>query len=754
MFTCETTDKPELIISSLGSTYITSLVVHTCDKVTVLNGSFAGVVLVERLSFIAIGRLYFEPYAFKDILQSPRQLVIDECTIPSLAPVAFAGLSHIDHLWFRNSRIDVIATESFHHLTNIDYIYFHRTKIGRIERRAFSKMYQIDHLYFKDAVEIGTIESEAFAGSRVDEFIWDGVRVHSAHATFLLNFDAEDTILKNSSLFLVPGIRIEEQQKLIERCLVEACNFNIMSPYEMGCVVLEVTSSTIRRIGPVTEDKDPPAVYSPDPSISTSLNSILFSNCTIGSIDSAAFTNYSLSILSFNHSTIGSLQPKSIHRSRIDRLGFQGSVLKVIASSAVRSSRITQFDVDSMEIDEIGSACIDSSTIGKLRILSSKISRMNESVFKDSELKECRMDGTRVLRMHSEAFYGNNQIASLIVTANDLSTSSSSPSLISPSAHPTSFLLANNTLDCSPTDCSTNSFLLNSPKHSPLLYQISSNRCRPPLQNPCTTARNVNLEDVGLTCRVSGIVADCACSSAHASVPISLALDFNVSIVIIGDCEQLRIDQTDQSFSQIYVFRTSQLMVHRLPSSLKVLKIFHSTVSLLKPLFGPKVGGAQDWQISHSKIDRFGRHSLANLHLSHLKLQYTRVPFIPAHANWNSTIDTLIIENSYLESTARLFEISESLRMQNSIVFSSPRGLGTISSAQLQNNTLLECCSAYRNPEGLDTIEMDPRCDLFFYASRCFDEEQIGGRLSNHLPITSSTRRLRYLYILMLIIII
>ncbi|KAF1760524.1 hypothetical protein GCK72_008773 [Caenorhabditis remanei] len=147
---------------------------------------------------------------------------LETYTISSLAPVAFAGLSHIDHLWFRNSQIDVIAMEAFHYLTNIDYIYFHKTKIGRIERKAFSKMYQIDHLYFKESIEIGMIESEAFSGSQIDELIMDGVTIESAHDTSLLNIDSENTIMKNCSIYLVPRkeenvIEFDDEQKIIEK---------------------------------------------------------------------------------------------------------------------------------------------------------------------------------------------------------------------------------------------------------------------------------------------------------------------------------------------------------------------------------------------------------------------------------------------------------------------------------------------------------------------------------------------------------
>ncbi|KAF1760495.1 hypothetical protein GCK72_008744 [Caenorhabditis remanei] len=357
-----------------------------------------------------------------------------------------------------------------------------------------------------------------------------------------------------------------------------------MSPYKLGCNVLEITSSNIQRIGPVSRDIDTP-VFRPEAAITSSLNSIIFSNCSIGSLDSFSFTNYTLSILFFNHSTITSIKPRAIEKSRIKSLGFGESKIEIFNGSSINKSEIKAVDFDGMDIEMIESDWIYNSTIGKLGIRNSKIENIEKNVFKDSVFDEIEMNGNRIMMMESEAFYGDSQISTLSITGNDLTTSTPSPSLLSstsPSSHPTSFILANNTIDCSPSDCSTNSFLLNSPKHSPLLYQISNNRCRPPSQSPCVDPRSISIEEHGITCRISSLLADCACTASTSSLPSRFPIDSNISIVILGDCEHLTLDQKSAKFSQIYIFRTSKLLVMELPAALKVLKIFHSTVSMVR----------------------------------------------------------------------------------------------------------------------------------------------------------------------------
>lgn len=441
------------------------------------------------------------------------------------------------------------------------------------------------------------------------------------------------------------------------------------------------------------------------------------------------------------------MKTRTIEKSKISNFEFGGSTVKLCNSSSIDKSKIQNFEVSGAEIDRINSDWIQNSMIRKLKIRSSKIGKSEKNIFKDSVFEEVEIDGNRILMMDSETLHGDNQvsfltgrhvgelspyfdridhffnfqISTLRITGNDITTSRPSPSFLSssPQSHPSNFILANNTFDCLPNDCSTNSFLLNSPKHSPLLYKISSNRCRPPLENPCVEPRSISLEDHGITCRISSLVADCACLTEKSSIPSKFPLNYNISVVILGDCEHLTIDQKLADFTQIYIFRTTKLIVQRLPKSLKVLKIFHSTVTLEPSSF---LNFPQDWEVSNSKVEHLG---LSNLNISSLHLKFSRISHISAAKN--SKIKNLHIENCHLESTQHLFEISQTLQMHNSIIFSSPRGLGTISSAQLQNNTLLECCNL---------IELDSRCDLHFFGSRCVEEDDVS---TNHLPITSGS---------------
>lgn len=81
---------------------------------------------------------------------------------------------------------------------------------------------------------------------------------------------------------------------------------------------------------------------------------------------------------------------------------------------AVDKSKIGIFDLKSMEIELIKTDFISNSTIGKMRILSSKIEKIEKNIFKNARFERCEMDGNRVMAMDSEAFYGQNQVSSVV----------------------------------------------------------------------------------------------------------------------------------------------------------------------------------------------------------------------------------------------------------------------------------------------------------------------------------------------------
>ncbi|CAI5444453.1 unnamed protein product [Caenorhabditis angaria] len=474
---CDGAENPELIIASLGSSYITSLIVHSCEKVTILNGSFAGVVLVERLSFIGIAKLHFETSAFQDILQSPKQFVIDECEIPTISPNAFTGLSNIDHFWFRNSKIGEIMPEAFHKLTNLEYIYFHKTKIERIRRRGFSKMYQIRNLYFKQAIEIDNVEGFAFSDSQIDEIILDDTEIANTNPSFLKNIYSRTLKIENSSIFLENSPEIEDPREKsinnVENCAISRAKMNFIDFSSFGCLKIEIDSSKISRIAGRND------------SVQIHVEKIEFSNSTIDVLDQFAFSNLSLNTMIFEKVRISRISSLGFQKSKINELIFENSIIGAMESSAFKKSNIQKIEFQSMDISEIEAEAFDSMWISKMNFENSKIDRISNNIMKNVRIGELRIDGSRIHKLDDLAFFGENLIDTFTLTASDLSTpTSTSPKLLSPSHPPIHVTIANNTIDCH-VAANCNAFLLNPPQHKPLLWQIANNKCRPPARNLC-----------------------------------------------------------------------------------------------------------------------------------------------------------------------------------------------------------------------------------------------------------------------------
>uniref|UniRef100_A0A914R6M5 Uncharacterized protein n=1 Tax=Parascaris equorum TaxID=6256 RepID=A0A914R6M5_PAREQ len=98
------------------------------------------------LKLIAIRKVVIESWAFRGILRSPRELIIQESNLPRIPTNAFTGLSNLKHIWFRNCTITSIAANAFEYLSNVEYIYFRDATIVQLDNFAFSNESSVDFI--------------------------------------------------------------------------------------------------------------------------------------------------------------------------------------------------------------------------------------------------------------------------------------------------------------------------------------------------------------------------------------------------------------------------------------------------------------------------------------------------------------------------------------------------------------------------------------------------------------------------------
>lgn len=136
-----TSEKALRLASFKRIEYIAKVIIHSCDRLIIPKDTFAGISISDELRIIGVRHIDIEPWAFREMQRSPKQLTIRDSGLPTIRADTFAGISNVDHLWLRNVTVDVVESYAFRYMSNIDYFYFRESKINYIRTRAFCKFY-------------------------------------------------------------------------------------------------------------------------------------------------------------------------------------------------------------------------------------------------------------------------------------------------------------------------------------------------------------------------------------------------------------------------------------------------------------------------------------------------------------------------------------------------------------------------------------------------------------------------------------
>ncbi|KJH45881.1 hypothetical protein DICVIV_08075 [Dictyocaulus viviparus] len=720
-FRCDSSTFSKLVIPYLGGVYVASLTVHSCSTVFVANDSFSGVILSDRLEFSNIGRLTFEPYAFRNLLKSPKQLVIDKCSLPVVLPYTFTGLSHMEHFWFRNSTIHQLHTHAFYHLRHVNYLYFRDVTFHRIEQRAFGKcffagkMYSINHLFMGGTIRVNSSDRWLLAASFVDEVVLEGV-TGDIDESFIYDTNIRVVIVRDSTLSLrsrdamvtTSDETIQEQMKHYGAELhIINVNMNALTSALLRYFNrITISNCSIQNISPSTR------------SFTTSVHSnliVTISNTTIHSIDSYALANLSVFEFQFWKCRVKSLKRFAISGGRFERVRIEATRITSFDETIFADSYMNSLRITNVDITKIQQMAFHRSTIRKLEIVDTRIDILEKLAFSGSQIHALSLRRTTINNIEDNPFEHAEIIEVQIVGCHLAGIQARQ---LFSKLTPVRLQVINSSIDCDPNDCEANSMLLKSPRHE-LHWNFKGNSCRisNDLKNQHSTicTKPIIFRHSGITCRLSWMIADCVCSDTLSSVKLSA---INTTVIIIGDCEHLSITETN-SAKALYLFRIYRCDLVRVGEMLKALTIYHSNVVVYET-------------------------AIRNTHLSIIYLLYTNILKIAQNALYNVNIDELIVKNSimnwhplaFIESRIQQADIIESkiatitplvqivtdLRITNSILMNA-ESLSTMENLSLNNNTILCCCDDARGYCRANKTDLQ-NCAIHFGRFVCGESNQ------------------------------
>ncbi|CAJ0941451.1 unnamed protein product, partial [Mesorhabditis belari] len=353
---CENTINSKLGLVSLGNAFVRSLTVHSCAQVSIANDSFNGVVIADRLSLISIGRLLIEPQAFRGIAQAPQRLVIDRCHLPLLMTSTFSGLSHFEHLWFRNSSIGIVHEGAFEGVSDVGYVYFRDVRFDQLNSRAFSGITEIKHFYLRGNVEVKSGEHEIFHGSTIDEIVFDELT-----GKFDEGFLA-GVIQKDYTKIYIPRFR------------------ELPIPKKIFISIEKTKIETIE-----------PSAFS-----QMQFSNLTMIDTTISSIEKEAFSEIQADHIKFLNAHIGSISDSAFFAAKIEHLEFTKSSVAVWQKRSMNNCSVSTWLVHDTSFENIEEKAWIHAKFKNLEILHSHIGKIRPKVLRNSQVKSLTIRNSEI----------------------------------------------------------------------------------------------------------------------------------------------------------------------------------------------------------------------------------------------------------------------------------------------------------------------------------------------------------------------
>ncbi|KAK0417041.1 hypothetical protein QR680_012801 [Steinernema hermaphroditum] len=639
------TRKSRLVLEGIAGRFdfVESFVVHSCDHVVIPNDTFAGVSIEESLKLVGIGRIDFRPHAFRGIRLSPRHFVVQNAGVGRLPRHSFAGLEAVEHFWWRNVTVASVEALAFADVSRVEYVYFRDARIAHLHRHGFARMRAIGNFYLRGNIHVGRLGADIFDASQIAEVIFEDARVAASDDAHLVAFRGAriahlqllssrfDASYRNSP------VRSTYRKCFIEKLTVIGSHFDRISP-EALCEIATFENATIASLGPL---------HAPEAPLPYSATVVNFVHSHIGRIATGAFRSARVEQLRFEKSDIGVLARRAFENAAILRIVFADSSVADAGASEPPPFEGCRFGEVSFQRSFIrASTNLFARTIvtHKIDFKTTHFGALSDPLFID-----CRLGNLTVYDSDFSSLKGplaeNTTMDSFDIAksrfAQELPDDFFSAELATETR---SFQMRDSEVYCNPTACEKNALLLRPMIHD-LSWKFRRNRCSNAAESPCVELRVRDKK--GLACRQRHAIEECVCMG-----PVALGLPglrlppSNASILVLGDCRQITVTSEKGSRNaHVYLYRIEQLEVHSVAPNLRRLEVLHSNVVL--------EGGWQNRSLASvvlvdSNVRRIGARAFSGAHIERLVFNASQVGAVHSRAFENASVHSMRVVRSRL----------------------------------------------------------------------------------------------------------
>ncbi|VBB26241.1 unnamed protein product [Acanthocheilonema viteae] len=622
--------------------FIESLVIHSCDQVIISNDTFNNTVIQYAIKIIGVKNLKILSWAFRGIRKSPEQLFVQATTITYVPPNSFSELTHIKHIWFRNSTIELLATGAFSGLTDVNYIYFRDCLIRHIENGAFGSMRRIQHFFVRGNITIKLIGSAIFRNSTIGDVIFEDAHFN-APSDWFVGLKAANIQLINSIWNLnKDSSKFQNFRQKIGHFSINNSTIDLIALKAFrNAKMLTISNSMLKKITAlklldINAGREAEWITGTKKSMESVTEKLEIVGTTINRIATKAFVN------------LGKFKNLKIFRCRIDVIeknafqGFQSNEIRIdqtqidilsIASFAALS--VNLFSWHACNLTFISSMAFQGAKVQTLRFSRCHIKNIMKRTFDELEVDNLILLKTKIYRCEEQSFSGA-KVKKLVITGTKIM--SGTIDSIFRDFRPIYFHARKNLFDCNAMQCDTNSLLLDENVSLNLPWYFQGNQCLK--QEICR--QPPEWTSGGVFCKSYHFLAKCFCAnSKFAHVP-----DINSSILIIADCKTLDIDLAkNDKISSLHVFRTDALGITKIPVNLQIFEIFHTKIVKIerKAFLGLRM---EKIELISTQIELIASESFVNFQLSSFILRRSTVNYVQFHAFSNSSVKMLNVEKS------------------------------------------------------------------------------------------------------------
>uniref|UniRef100_A0A914VXV6 Uncharacterized protein n=1 Tax=Plectus sambesii TaxID=2011161 RepID=A0A914VXV6_9BILA len=678
------TSERALTLASFESIdYIAKVIIHSCDRLVIPKDTFAGLSISDELRIIGVRHIDIEPWAFREMQRSPKQIIIRDSGLSVLRADTFAGISNVEHLWLRNVTVDSIESYAFRHMSNIDYLYFRESKVNHIKTKAFSKMSNIRRLFLRGRMGIQSIGPFAFSDSSIDEVI------------------IEDATILTMNGFALSGMTVRQAQ--IVNCSVLASDMDIPADAEFP-----VQTAEHLHFFQTNFDRFSLSPFS-------NYSRIHLEHCRIEELIPAGQVHLrNVSIIKVKTTLInymrsyclaGAKDIKEIlvQDSAIDTIferAFEGAErLGVLAISETRMIQFNQHAFSNATFDEVifdrcamkalAHNCFGGLSAKRLELTGMKLDKVHGRAFKGAKVDQIVLHDCHFKVFEDHAFESAHASQSINVTEcvfEETPTSSTLAGAITPRLE-----FSQNRFPCSCMPHNAQFFAMadESANTQAQHWTFRRNLCahnataQPPTTIehfrkacPASAMRVPTFSSKSLTCRHFAQVLECICKDPMGANPVFDAeilaqVNVDISTVSIGDCDQLTIASGTVSPLTTVLHRLVAVTIYRVKRlfiepkafdglhSLMAVLIVNSDLSTIPTAAFNRLTALKRLRISNCRIDSCANGAISHCSIERLTIHETEVRlFLPkafrdskiANMTWSNCVVKEIFDDALDEA--------------------------------------------------------------------------------------------------------